>query len=374
MAGILRVLLACDDSELRKAATKSLPNLRVRIGQQNEEVLIAMEEVTQISECRALCQSAQRPDILLLDDRLLHTAGIDFLGQVAGAGSDILPVILTVDKTLPASIFASKKEPYDFLVKPFSPDELRLCVHKAAERLFLRRRAEHLPDEKWSMVFDFISLVSHELKAPLAAIEGYLQIIIDQTAGDNPQLYRQMLDRSLIRSQRMRKLINNLLDLSGIKSGRKKRELAEVDLVEAARHSIEMLWPEARFRKIAVNLHAPSDLILEADPGELDIIFNNLISNAIKYNNEGGRVDVRLENKDDTITIAVSDTGIGIKEEDIPKLFREFVRIKNEKTRDIMGSGLGLYILKKFVELYHGSIDVKSTYGEGSTFTVRLPQ
>jgi signal transduction histidine kinase len=109
-----------------------------------------------------------------------------------------------------------------------------------------------------------------------------------------------------------------------------------------------------------------------ADNGEIQIVLNNLITNAIKYNRDGGRVDVYLSADSDTLTIAVSDTGIGMTEEETNKLFQDFARIKNEKTKDILGSGLGLSTVKKIAQLYGGTVDVESVPDEGSTFTVRL--
>jgi signal transduction histidine kinase len=112
---------------------------------------------------------------------------------------------------------------------------------------------------------------------------------------------------------------------------------------------------------------------MRADPGEIEIIMNNLISNAVKYNKTGGRVDVFIENLPALIRISVTDTGIGMSEEDKNKIFEDFVRIKNQQTRNITGSGLGLAIVRKIVDMYHGEIDVQSTPGQGSTFIISLP-
>jgi signal transduction histidine kinase len=111
-----------------------------------------------------------------------------------------------------------------------------------------------------------------------------------------------------------------------------------------------------------------------ADPGDMEIVFNNLISNAVKYNKFGGKADITIDSSDTDAIIIFSDTGIGITKTDSENLFSEFVRIKNEKTRNISGSGLGLSIVKKVVELYHGTIKVESTPDVGTTFTIRLPK
>jgi signal transduction histidine kinase len=126
--------------------------------------------------------------------------------------------------------------------------------------------------------------------------------------------------------------------------------------------------------EVSVKLEKRSDAMIMADPDDMEIVFNNLISNAVKYNRFGGKVDVTIDSSESEAIIMVSDTGIGIEEDDIENLFTEFVRIKSDKTKNITGSGLGLSIVKKVVELYHGSIKVESTPEAGSTFTVRLPK
>src|SRR5512133_4219008 len=111
-----------------------------------------------------------------------------------------------------------------------------------------------------------------------------------------------------------------------------------------------------------------------ADPDDIEIVFNNLISNAVKYNKVGGKAEITIDSSESEAILIISDTGIGITKSDTENLFAEFVRIKNEKTRNISGSGLGLSIVKKVVGLYHGTIDVESIPDVGTTFTVRLPK
>jgi signal transduction histidine kinase len=216
-------------------------------------------------------------------------------------------------------------------------------------------------------------VLAHELKSPLAAIEGYLNIMRDRSLGSDVSAYEASIDRSLVRLDGARKLIFDLLDLTRIESGQKKRDLAEVDLVEVARSAIETVQPMAQPRGIGVTLLAPAALPLVADRGEIEIILNNLVSNAVKYNRDHGSVTVRLEERaDNMLALLVQDTGIGMTKEEAALLFGEFVRIKNPKTRAIPGSGLGLSIVKRLAELYGGSASVVSTPDAGSTFSVML--
>jgi signal transduction histidine kinase len=126
--------------------------------------------------------------------------------------------------------------------------------------------------------------------------------------------------------------------------------------------------------ELSIKLTVKTDAVIMADPTDMEIIFNNLVSNSVKYNKRGGKVEIIINSDENDVIIVFSDTGIGINETDRENLFAEFVRIKNEKTRNITGSGLGLSIVKKVVELYNGTISVDSVPDVGSTFTVRLPK
>jgi len=210
------------------------------------------------------------------------------------------------------------------------------------------------------------------MKAPISAVEGYLQMIHERSVGNRLEDYDRMVDRSLIRIEGMRKLITDLLDLTSIESGQRKRTLAGVDLSDVARQAVENVKSEMERRNISIQMDVPAGLSMAADRTEIEMIFNNLISNAVKYNRDRGRVGVTVGMTGDEVRIQVEDTGIGMTQEETQRLFSDFSRIKNEKTRNILGSGLGLSTLKKLVTLYRGEITVKSKPDAGSTFTVTL--
>jgi signal transduction histidine kinase len=176
----------------------------------------------------------------------------------------------------------------------------------------------------------------------------------------------------MLRLDGMRKLIMDLLDLTQIESGQKKRELAPVDVCAVAAQVLETQQVLAAEKWVTLGFNPQGPVILDADPGELEIIFNNLLSNAIKYNLDNGSVLVTVAQDAASVTIAVRDTGIGMSAEEMGKLFGEFSRIRNEKTRNILGSGLGLSILRRLAGLYGGTVKVQSAPGEGSTFKVTL--
>jgi signal transduction histidine kinase len=315
---------------------------------------------------------AAAPDILLLDYKLPGMSGLDVLDRVAPRHEQVLTIMITAYASLETAVSAIKRGAYDFLAKPFTPEELKITIRKAAGRIVLAQQARRLAEEKRQVRFQLISVLAHELKAPLAAVEGYLRILKDKSAGDDPKVYDHMVERTLVRTEGMRKLIIDLLDMTRIESGQKQREFTDVDLAEAARTALETVSAEAAGRAITLHLGAEAPLRLWADRGEIEMILNNLITNAVKYNRDGGRVDVALRRDDGAVVIAVTDTGIGMTGEEAERLFDDFVRIKNEKTRHILGSGLGLAIVRKLAALYDGQAWVTSQPDVGSTFTVVL--
>jgi two-component system sensor histidine kinase/response regulator len=313
------------------------------------------------------------PDLLLLDYKLPGIKGLDVLDSITQRQLDILTVMITAYASLETAVSATRYGAYDFLAKPFTPEELRSAVQKATKHLVLSRQARKLSEEKRRVRFQFISVLAHELKSPLAAVEGYLRIIQDKSAGDSLAAYETMVNRSITRLEGMRKMIFDILDLTRIESGQKKRELVEIDLREAAQAAIETALQSAQERGVTIEIHAPERAPMLADRGELDIVFNNLVSNAVKYNRPNGRVDLTIATDEEQVTITCRDTGIGLSEAEAQQLFREFVRIKNAKTKNILGSGLGLSTVKKLAtEYYGGDVRVESEPNVGSTFTVTL--
>ena len=145
-----------------------------------------------------------------------------------------------------------------------------------------------------------------------------------------------------------------------------------LDVREIAKGALDTVRPDAEKHNLSLQLHGDGPVLMVADRNEIEIIFNNLLSNAVKYNRAGGRVDVHLSGDEQRVTIAVSDTGIGLTPDDAGRLFRDFVRIKNDQTRHITGSGLGLSLVKKLALMYGGNATVTSKPGAGSTFTVTL--
>ncbi len=367
----LNVLVVDDEFGMRQGAERSLRSFTVDLPDISDEVRFAIRTAASGKELEEKL-AAGPADILLLDHKLPDTTGLEILDRVSRQSLDLLTIMITAYASLETAVAATRRGAYDFLAKPFTPEELRGAVRKAARHLILQRKARRLAEETRQVRFQFISVLAHEMKAPLAAIEGYLQMIRERAVGDNQESYDRMLDRCLLRTEGMRKLIADLLDLTAIESGRRQRNLVQVDLAEAARMAVENVKEEALRRGIAIELDVPDGFAMEADRTEVDMILNNLVSNAVKYNRDHGQVRVSVGAAGDAVRIRVSDTGIGMSPEETKRLFNDFSRIKNEKTRHILGSGLGLSTVKKLATLYGGEVAVKSRPDAGSTFTVTL--
>ncbi|MBP6874504.1 MAG: response regulator [Candidatus Eisenbacteria bacterium] len=369
----LRVLIIEDEAPMRAAVLRSLSRFTLQLPDIEGEFRFEVSEAGSAEDGLAIIET-RPPDIVLLDHQLPGMSGVDLLGLLADRPVDFLTVMMTAYATLENAIVATKRGAFDFLAKPFTPDELKAVVSKTTRHLLLTRETRRLAQEKRQVRFQLLSVIVHELKAPLAAIQGYLYILKDKSLSGDPAVQERALDRSLVRIEGMRKLIMDLLDLTRLESGQKVRRFETVDLRETARACMETLLPEAATRNITLALHADEPVLLTADRGEMEIVLNNLLTNAVKYNRDGGRVDIRLGAKDGRVKVEVEDTGIGMSEEESGRLFQEFVRIKNERTRNILGSGLGLSILRKLVQLYDGDCTVKSAPDVGSTFTVEMSQ
>ncbi len=232
-------------------------------------------------------------DLLLLDLKLPGVGGMDVLDALKAQGREVLTIMITAYATFETAVKATKLGAYDFLAKPFTPDELRYALRKATSQLILSKQARKLAEEKRQVRFNFISVLAHELKAPLNAVEGYLNIL--RTVEEDQNL--QMVERSIVRVDGMKKLIGDLLDLTRIESGQRERVIKRVDMAQLAKASMELFAVDADRRGIAMRLEADDDVELLADPGEVEIVLNNLISNAVKYNRDGGTVTVKLSRR-----------------------------------------------------------------------------
>ena len=224
------------------------------------------------------------------------------------------------------------------------------------------------------MKSNFIQMVSHELRSPLASIKQLLTVVLDGLAGDLATKQRDLLSRSQLKIQNLLDLINDLLDVAKIESGHGFQQQVPLRLEAVLEQTVALLVPRAESHHVALRLELPPGLpLIQADPRSMDELFTNLISNAVHYSPDGGDVTVVAVSHGDYLEILVKDTGVGIEAEEIPKIFDKFYRVKHPKTRQVIGTGLGLAIVKGIVDSHRGSIEVESEPGVGTTFRVLLP-
>lgn len=368
----LKLLVVDDEPGIRSGAERVLRDFTVGYPFMDEDFAFEILEAETGEKAIEIIES-QKIDIILLDNKLPGMEGIEVLGYINEKDYDIAVMMITSYASLELAIKATNQGAFNFVPKPFTPQELKTSVENITKNLFLKRMTRKMKEEGKQIRFQFLSVLSHELKSPINAIEGYLKMMKEKQIGDQVEDYMDMIDRSMERIKGMRNLILDLLDLTRIESGKKNRDMRTIDIIEIARSVADSIEPLAIQRNIKVKLNFDESLFMTADKNEIEIILNNLISNAVKYNKEQGSVFVSIKKSEGNLVIIVEDTGIGMTEEETKLLFQDFVRIKNNKTKYVTGSGLGLSIAKKMTELYNGTIVVKSTPDVGTIFTVRIP-
>lgn len=445
----------------------------------------------------------EKIDVILLDLMMPGMSGMEVLDHIQTIDPSLLVIVITGYATVELAVEAMKKGAYDFIPKPFTPDQLRIVVRRALERRTLQKEAEFLRRERESSLRDiatekskiktiincmgdgvlvcdrdgcivlsnpaasrmlkisetsllgnflpqcnlpselskvmeeslktkdigysslsqelsigepgeiylrghtapvqndlgetmgsvtvlqdishlkeldkmkseFIAMVAHELRAPIASVEQQLTVILNGMAGEVTAKQERLLSRAKERTKGLLTLIKDLLDLSKIEAGMMVQYKEPLPLQEVIQRVIDLMKAEAEAKKIDLQFSFPSEIpFIQADRNSMEGIFTNLISNAIKYTPEGGKVWVTLGEEGGFVKAAVSDTGIGIKKEDLSRIFDKFYRVKTAETRQIIGTGLGLSIVKSIVDAHLGSISVESEVGKGTTFTVLLPK
>jgi len=441
-------------------------------------------------------------DVVLLDLMMPGISGMEVLEAVQGVDANLLVIVITGYATVESAVEAMKKGAYDFIPKPFTPDQLRIVVQRALEKRALQQEMEILKSEREKslrdiateksrigtiincmgdgvfvcdrdscvvltnpaagrmlgieessligrplpecsidgtltgtiieslkspdpafatvsqelcpsgvpsvflrahtapvrndlgetlgavtvlqdittlkeldrMKSDFVAMVSHELRSPVASIQQQLSVMLEGLTGDLTRRQIRMLTRAKERARGLMDLINDLLDLSKIEAGMVVQYKEPLRLEELLGKVHELIVPEAEAKGLKLKLHVGRSIPpVNGDRNNLEAVFTNLVNNAIKYTPEGGEVTTRIKAEGKNVRVEVSDTGIGISKKDLPRIFGRFYRVKSEKTRQIVGTGLGLCIVKHIVEAHLGTISVESDEGGGSVFTVVLP-
>ena len=317
-----------------------------------------------------------KPDLVMVDLKMPGISGMEVLESLKEIDPDIVSIVITGYATIESAVEAMKLGAYDYVPKPFTPDELRLITRRGLEKRSLLLETATLRQEKKQMEENFISLVTHELRSPMIAVKQYFDVILDEEiSGKLKNKQKEMLGRASERIDGLMKLVNDWLQMMGIKENEIDKRFQDFNLKPLLEEAVALLQPLADKSEVALQLK-PMDGIprVYGDKITLTHVFINILSNGIKYNRKGGKVTVSVREEGGFLAVEVADTGIGIPEESLPLIFDQFYRVRGKVTRKLIGTGLGLSIARRIVEAHKGQITVQSTLGKGSTFTVLLPR
>ncbi len=376
-----KVLVVDDEKEIRDFLHKALTRIggfQVSLAENGEEALKKIEK--------------ERFDLVLTDLKMPLIDGLQLITEISRSKPETLTVLMTGHGTIDSAIEAMKQGASDYLTKPLNLDEMLLRLKKVLEE---RQRFVRLKDyveqlEKANqelkkldaMKSEFVSIASHELRTPLAAIKNAIQLLLSGKTGQINEHQAKFLSMAERNINRLTNILNDLLSLSKIESGRIELKLEQSELKGIVDHTVASLMPQAEGKSISIETLIPEGLPpVFADREKIEQVLVNLIGNAIKFTPEGGKISIHakpfFEEKEgggsQKIAVSVRDTGVGIPSEHLSAVFEKFFQVEGSLHRSSGGTGLGLAITKGLVEAHRGKIWVESEVGKGSTFTFTLP-
>ena len=330
-----------------------------------------------------------RYDVLLLDIMMPGMSGIEVLRQARQIDPDLICIIITGYATVELAVQAVREGAHDFIAKPFSADLLLQVVNRELERRALRKEAERvrtLEEEARELARAkaelqkleavegrFMLSLVHILRAPVAVLQNTIQLI--RQGYIPPEEQPEMLERAETRAGELLATLDDLLLLAYLKESIGLSRAEAISLAEVLEGVLATMRPRAERRGVSLEVDVQGAPWVRANPDHLRALWSHLIDNAIRYTPPGGQVAVSLwaDPERGVAVGAVSDTGIGIPADEIPRVFEEFYRTEEGKRMQETGTGLGLPIVRQVVETYGGSIEVESEVGRGTTFRFTLP-
>ncbi len=355
------ILIIDDEEALRDGCRQALEK-------SGYTVLTAGEGVEGIKIARD-----NKPDITFVDLKMPGISGMEIIEILSKDIPDIVLIMITGYATILSAVEAIQKGAYDYLPKPFSPDQLRTVARRGLDHRNLKIETRRLREEKERMEKSFITFVSHEMRSPLVVIRQYIESL-KAIAGDRfDKDVSDIIERCRKRIQSLEELIEHWLDLSRIENGTFAQKKETLRLSDVISRSVEEMMPICNERGIALEVNVPENLFqIVGDEEGLVRVFINIIGNATKYTPEGGKIAVSARNGEYYVTVDISDTGGGIPQDKLPFIFEPFFRAGGKEERH-RGSGLGLTFCKRIMDSHGGEIDATSKEGEGTTFILRFP-
>ena len=313
------------------------------------------------------------PDLVFVDLKMPGLSGLEVLEQIHGIDPTIVTIVITGYATVSSAVEAMKQGAYDFLPKPFTPDEFRLITHRGLEKRKFVLDSIALRREKELLRENFAAIVSHELKSPLGAVQQNLFTLVTELSDTVTEDQLRRLERMKTRIADLMELIHTWLRAISVDIESIKEDFEPVSVACVVSKAVESIEPHA-VRK-AINVVPSLEEALSpvfGDEGTLTEALVNLGNNSVKYSHMGSEILIKAKEENGHIVISVSDTGVGIPEEELPYIFDDFYRAESGKAA-AGGAGLGLAICRRIIETHDGSISAESELGKGSTFIIKLP-
>jgi signal transduction histidine kinase len=328
-------------------------------------------------------------DVLLLDAMMPGMSGLEMWQQAKQLDPDLICIIITGYATVELAVQATREGAHDFIAKPFTSELLLQVVNRQLEQRRLRREVERVQAleeetrelarakaelEKLETIEGrFMLTMVHILRAPVAVLQNSIQLI--HKGYVPPEEQPALLERADLRAGELLTILDDLLRLAYLKEGVGLTKAKTVSVADVLAGVLATLKGQADQQGVTVSLEVADQPHVTANPDHVKALWTHLLSNAIRYTPAGGQVTVSLRTdlERGQVIGAVSDTGIGVAVEDIPRIFEEFYRTEEAKAMQATGTGLGLPIVQQVVEKYSGTIEVESVVGQGSAFRFTLP-
>ncbi len=315
-----------------------------------------------------------RPEVAFIDLKMPYISGMEIIDILSRDMPDTILIVITGYATIGSAVEAIKKGVYDYLPKPFTPDQLRVLTKRAIEHRNLKMEAVRLRMEKEQMERNYITFVSHEMRSPLVTIQQYIEALMTIAKDSLGGPAVEIMERCNKRIQLLEDMVTHWLDYSRAMNGTFACGKKLVELSPIIEKSIEEMAPLCEKRGLSlVNNFCSEEVLINGDEESLRRVFINIIGNSTKYTPAGGKISLHTEVDEHYVRVSISDTGEGIPHDKLSLIFEPFYRVKGKEEQH-KGSGLGLAFCKKIVEAHEGTIEVSSHLGEGTTFTIMIPR